>query len=166
MPALSSRIKLLLITIATFLLPTAASAQKVLRYSDHEPLGGMRTKFIKEVFFTAIEQESQGRLKIQDHWGGKVAGAYDALRIAGEGNAADMSIVVPEYTAKELPLHQIFKSFPTGPSGNRQLDFFRRVYAEVPEFAAELEKKQRGARIHRHRIPGCLFQYRATAWPG
>ena len=37
----------------------------------------------------------------------------------------------------ELPLHQIFKSFPEGPSGSRQIDFFRRVYAEVPNFPAE-----------------------------
>jgi len=47
---------------------------------------------------------------------------------------------VPEYTAKEMPLHQIFKSFPTGPSGARQVDFFLRVYADVPAFMAEIDK--------------------------
>jgi hypothetical protein len=54
--------KSLVMILALFLLPDTASAEKILRYSDHEPLGGMRTKFIKEVFFAAIEKESNGRL--------------------------------------------------------------------------------------------------------
>jgi TRAP-type C4-dicarboxylate transport system substrate-binding protein len=123
-----------------FLIPVTASAQTILRYSDHQPLDGMRTKFIKEVFFPAIEKESNGRLKIEDHWDGELARAYDALGMVGEGSVADMAIVVPEYTANELPLHQIFKSFPVGPSGEKQVSFFRRVYADVPEFSAEFRK--------------------------
>jgi TRAP-type C4-dicarboxylate transport system substrate-binding protein len=50
-----------------------------------------------------------------------------------------MAIVVPEYVAKELPLNQIFKSFPAGPAGDRQVAFFRQVYDQVPEFPAELK---------------------------
>lgn len=126
---------------AAFLLPAATSAQTILRYSDHEPLGGMRTKFIKDVFFTAIEKESNGRLKIEDSWDSKLATGYDALRVVGEGKVADMGIVVPEYTANDLPLHQIFKSFPAGPTGDRQVSFFRRVYSEIPALQAELRKK-------------------------
>ena len=131
-----------LLALATaLLLPATASAQTVLRYSDHEPLGGMRTKFIKEVFFAAIEEESNGRLKVKDHWDSALAASYDALRVVGEGSVADMGIVVPEYTANDLPLQQIFKSFPTGPSGAKQVAFFRRVYAEIPALGAELAKK-------------------------
>jgi TRAP-type C4-dicarboxylate transport system substrate-binding protein len=52
-----------------------------------------------------------------------------------------MAIVVPEYAPNDLPLHQIFKSFPTGPTGDRQLAFYRRVYAEIPAFPAELKRK-------------------------
>lgn len=114
---------------------------KILKYSDHEPFGGMRTKFIKEVFFTAIEKESNGRLKIEDHWGSELATGYDALRITGKEHNADMSIVVPEYAANNLPLHQIFKSFPKGPTGEKQVEFFREVYKEIPAFPAELEKE-------------------------
>ena len=122
------------------MLPATASAQKTLRYSDHEPLGGMRTKFIKDVFFAAIEKESNGRLKIEDRWDSVVSTGYDALRVLGDGKVTDMAIVVPEYSAKELPLHQLFKSFPAGPSGDRQVAFFRRAYAEIPAFTAELQK--------------------------
>ncbi len=119
---------------------TVSSSPRVLRFSDHEPLGGMRSRFLKDVLFPAIEAESEGRLKIEDHWDGEIAKAYDALAAVREGQVTDMATVVPEYTSKELPLHQIFKGFPTGPSGIRQIEFFQRVYAEVPAFSDELEK--------------------------
>jgi TRAP-type C4-dicarboxylate transport system substrate-binding protein len=131
---------LLLVAFAACLLPASAFAERMLRYSDHEPLGGMRTKFINEVFFPAIEKESNGRLRIEAHWGGELAQAYDALGAVAKGKVTDMATTVPEYTAKELPLHQIFKSFPVGPSGEQQVAFFRRVYRDVPEFSAELKK--------------------------
>ncbi len=115
-----------------------ASTAQTLAYSDHEPLGGMRTQFIQSVFFSAIEQESHGRLKIEAHWDGKLASGYAALQQVGNKGATDMAIVVPEYSPKALPLHQMFKSFPIGPTGDRQLAFFRRVYAEIPAFPAEL----------------------------
>ncbi|WP_312948461.1 TRAP transporter substrate-binding protein DctP [Superficieibacter sp.] len=124
------------------LLPfTGSAAEKILRYTDHEPYGGMRTQLIKNVFFAEIEKESQGRLKIEPHWNGETAISYDALATISDGSKADMGIVVPEYTAKQLPLHQIFKSFALGPDrGVKQVEFFRRVYAERPEFSAELAR--------------------------
>lgn len=116
----------------------AAPAVTVLRYSDHEPLGGMRTRFLKDVLFPAIERESAGRLRVEDHWNGELAIAYDALAAVGERRTVDLATVVPEYFAAKLPLHQLFKSFPTGPAGAQQVDFFQRAYAQAPGFAAEL----------------------------
>ena len=127
----------LLLTIS--LLPAAASATEILAYSDHEPLGGMRTRFINDVFFPAIEKESQGRLKIDAHWGGELNTSYEALGKVSMGDV-DMATVVPEYNAERLPLHQIFKSFPVGPAGAQQVAFFRHVYADIPALPAELKK--------------------------
>jgi TRAP-type C4-dicarboxylate transport system substrate-binding protein len=121
--------------------PGQVSGATVLRYTDHEPYGGMRTTLIKNVFFAAIEKESQGRLKIDAHWNGELSTSYAALSTLSEGKKADMGIVVPEYTPKELPLHQIFKGFPVGPAqGDRQAAFFQRVFKEVPAFNDELKK--------------------------
>lgn len=118
--------------------PGALAATTVLKYSDHEPFGGMRTRFIEEVFFKAIEKESKGRLKIEATWDGKLATGYDALKVVGDGSKVDMATVVPEYSAPQLPLHQLFKSYPVGPTGTRQVAFFRQVYEKVPAFPAEL----------------------------
>ena len=133
--------KILAVFLTMMLMPTTVSAVQILKYSDHEPLGGMRTSFIKNVFFTEIEKESHGRLKVDDHWNSELARSYDALGVVKEGKVADMAIVVPEYTAKEFPLQQIFKSFPVGPTGDKQVEFFRKAYATIPEFQAELAKQ-------------------------
>ncbi len=116
-----------------------AQSPRILKFSDHEPLGGMRTRFLKQTVFSAIARESKGRLKIEDHWDGEIAAAYDALGAVSRGTT-DIGTVVPEYTAKELPLHQIFKSFIKGPFGDRQIEFFNRIYSEVDEFAEEMDR--------------------------
>lgn len=114
--------------------------QTTLRYTDHEPYGNMRTRLIKQQFFSAIEKESQGRLKIDAHWNGEISASYDALSTLSLGERADIGIVVPEYTAQQLPRHQLFKSFPLGPGkGNAQVQFFHRVFKDYPQFAAELD---------------------------
>lgn len=116
-----------------------AKAPTILTYTDHQPLDGMRTRFLNEVFFPAIERESEGRLRVEAHWDGEIAAAYDGLGTVSAGERADMAVVVPEYTAKALPLHQIFKSFPVGPSGAEQVRRFRAIYDRIPEFGRELE---------------------------
>ena len=132
--------KYLAMLFAALLLPTTVSATQILTYSDHEPLGGMRTRFLNDVLFPAIEKESNGRLKIEAHWSGELSNSYDALRNVGNERKVDMATVVPEYTADALPLNQIFKSFPVGPASEQQVAFFRHVYADIPAFPAELEK--------------------------
>lgn len=77
---------------------------------------------------------------MDDRWDSKLATGHDALRVVGEGKVADMATVVPEYMAKDLPLHQIFKCFPLGPTGQKQVAFFRRAYADIAQSPAELEK--------------------------
>ena len=108
-------------------------------YSDHEPLGNMRTRFLNDVFFPAVEKESNGRIKINPHWNGEICISYENLNTIKDGTKAQISVVVPEYSMKELPLHQLFKSFPTGPTGQEQVNFFRCIYAEVPELSRELD---------------------------
>lgn len=101
----------------------------------------MRTQFIQEVFFKELEKVSEGRLKVESHWNAELATGYDALNKVGEGNGIDIAMVVPEYDAKKLPLHQLFKSYPLGPTGQAQVDFFRQVYQDIPEFKQELAQQ-------------------------
>nr|WP_318383398.1 TRAP transporter substrate-binding protein DctP [uncultured Enterobacter sp.] len=130
----------LTLILSALLLSPAAFAARTLTYSDHEPLNNMRTRFFNEVFFSEIEKASQGRLKVDAHWNGELSVSYNALETVRDGRAADMAVVVPEYTPDALPLHQIFKSFPLGPNtGDKQIAFFRQAYADIPALSAELD---------------------------
>lgn len=115
-----------------------AFAQTVLTYSDHEPYGNMRTRFINDVFFKNVETESNGRIKIEAHWGGEIATAHKEFE-AIEEKRTDLIVAVPEYNEKRLPLHQLFKSFLIGPSGNKQVETLRQIYQDIPELTAEYE---------------------------
>ena len=117
----------------------SAAAQTVLRYSDHEPYGNMRTRFINDVFFKHVEAESGGRIKIEPHWGGSIAKAHDELQAIAD-HKTDLIVAVPEYSLQQLPLHQLFKGFMTGPSGDAQVQALRRIYADIPELTAEYQK--------------------------
>ena len=69
-----NRIVLLMMLCTSML----AEAQ-VLTFTDHEPLGNMRTR-VTERFFRLVEQESEKRIRIDDHWNGEIASSYDARR--------------------------------------------------------------------------------------
>lgn len=118
------------------------SAEKIsLTYSDHEPFGNMRTKFLNDVFFKEIEKISSGNITVIPHWNGELGISYDALKNLQDGTQVQISTIVPEYFSKELPLHQIFKSFPAGPTGNEQVKFFSQIYNEIPELLNEIENQ-------------------------
>ena len=88
--------------------PMLAGAQ-TLTFTDHEPLGNMRTR-VTEQFFRLVEQESKGRIRINDHWNGELSSSYDAYETVCEGTKADMATVVPEYDSQRMPLHQLLVS--------------------------------------------------------
>lgn len=117
-----------------------AMAQTTLRYSDHEPLGNLRTRFIDTHFLAALERESKGRITVERHWNAEIATGYDALKTVAAGDKAELAVLVPEYAADALPLHQLFKSFATGRSGAAQVVLLQRAYRSIPELDAELDR--------------------------
>ena len=119
---------------------TASAADITLKYSDHDPLGGMRTNFVKETWLPEIEKQSGGKVKIQDFWGGALMGSKEVLKGIGDG-VTDLGFVYPGHYPAQLPAHSVFNLFPRGPmTFSDMAKLYRRVYEEVPEFKAELEK--------------------------
>jgi len=118
----------------------AAAADVTLKYSDHDPLGGMRTNFVKEVWLAEIEKQSGGKVKIQDFWGGALMSSREALKGVGAG-VSDMGFIFPGHYPGELPGHSIFNLFPRGPNNFETMAWlYRKAYDEVPEIKEELTK--------------------------
>jgi len=123
--------------LLSMLIVTSSLQAQTLTFTDHEPLGNMRTQ-VTERFFRLVEKESKGRIRIDDHWNGEISSSYDAYETVREGTKSDMATVVPEYNGERMPLHQLFKSFLSGPSGEAQVALIRKAYKTIPELTEEL----------------------------
>jgi len=119
---------------------TASAADVTLKYSDHDPLGGMRTQFAKDVWLAEIVKQSGDKVKIQDFWGGALMGSKEILKGIG-GGVTDMGFVFPGHYPGELVTHSVFSLFPRGPNKfTDMVKLYRAAYDEIPEFKAELKK--------------------------
>lgn len=117
-----------------------AFATTTLRYSDHDSPGGMRTKFVKDVWIPAIEAQSKGDIKVQALFGGALLGSSEALGGLSDG-VVDMAFIFPDFYPKQLLLNQVFKLFPIGPrTWKGQQWLYNKVFTTIPEFSAELTK--------------------------
>ena len=123
----------------SMLMVTASLQAQTLTFTDHEPLGNMRTQVTGQ-FFRLVERESKGRIRIDDHWNGEISSSYDAYETVREGTKADLATVVPEYDSQRMPLHQLFKSFLAGPSGEAQVALIGKAYKTIPELTEELHR--------------------------
>ena len=133
----------LALTAAVLLALGATSVQAAditLKYSDHDPLGGMRTNFLKNVWLPEIEKQTNGKVKIQDFWGGALFSSKEQLKGVGDG-VADMGFIYPGHYPGQLPAHSVFNLFPRGPQKFSDMaKLYKMVYDQVPEFKAELKK--------------------------
>jgi len=118
----------------------ATAADFELKYTDHDPLGGVRTDFVKNVFLPEIEKQSGGKIEVEDFWGGALMGSKEVLNGIGDG-VADFGYVYPGHYPRQLIAHSVYNLFPQGPKKFSDIvKLYRRIYDEVPELKEELAK--------------------------
>lgn len=118
----------------------AADKPIVIKYSDSDPPGGMRTDFLKNVWFPEIIKQTNGRVKIQDFWGSALLGPPEALKGVKDG-VADIAMIFADFYPKQLTIYQMFKLFPRSPSEWENIAWiYHKAFEEIPEFQAELEE--------------------------
>ncbi len=133
-------IPVILFILAMGLTTVCQAGAITIKYSDHDPPGGMRSGFITDVWFPEIITQTEGRVKIQDFWGGALLGSKEILKGIGDG-VTHMGFIYPGHYPGQLPAHTIFKLFPRGPAKfENMVWFYRKVYEEMPEFKAELKR--------------------------
>lgn len=119
--------------------PHHAFAAEV-KYSDHDPMGGMRPVFLRDVWFPEIEKQTGGALKVRSFFGGSLLKAKEALKGVSD-NVSQMSFSFPGHFPSQLMAHNIFALFPKGPEKfENQAWLWRAAYEQIPAFKAELDK--------------------------
>lgn len=120
------------------LLAGSTALADTVRYSDHDPLGGMRTQFVNDVWLPAVEEQSGGEFDVKPFFGGVLLGSKEALGGIGQG-VADLGFFYPGHYPERLVAHTIFPLFPRGPKAfEDQSWFYHQVYERVPAFREEL----------------------------
>ena len=116
------------------------SSGLTLNYSDHDPLGGMRTQFVQEVWLPEISRQSNDEIEVRDFWGGALLSSKEILKGVGDG-VADLGMVYPGHYPRQLVAHSVFSLFPRGPTDFADMiELYRRAYAEIPALADELRR--------------------------
>lgn len=116
----------------------SVSANTVITYSDHDPVGNMRSTFVSDVWLPKIEEASNNKIRVRKFFGGALFSSSESLRGVGDG-VADMGFVYPGHHPGALVAHSVFSLFPLGPdSYESQVWLYRQAYAEVPELVEEL----------------------------
>jgi TRAP-type C4-dicarboxylate transport system substrate-binding protein len=84
----------------------AASEKTVVwKYADYRPATGAGHKLISG-FFKELETRSDGRFKIQSHWGGELGGAKELLPTVGSG-VVDIAFTISLFYPGALPLSYV-----------------------------------------------------------
>jgi len=128
----------------------------LIKYSDHDPPGGMRTQFLKEVWLPEVVKQTGGKVKIHDFWGGALLSSKEILKGIGDG-VTNMGFVYPGHYPGQLVAFTIFKLFPRGPGKFQNMVwFYRKVYEEILGFKAELKKVNQMTLLFTAGLPGAF----------
>lgn len=111
-----------------------------LNYSDHDPPTGMRTEFLQEYWFPAIEEETEGKVQINPVFGGGLLTSSEALDGVREG-VADIGLIYPDNFAQRMFSYELLKLFPVAPDDfEGQYEIFNAAMTELPQFSEDLQK--------------------------
>lgn len=95
---------LTLAALAAFM-ATSASAQTVLRYADYGGNRGIRAEFVS-AYLDEVEQRSEGRIKIERHWGQSLLSAKEILDGIKNG-VTSIGTVTAGYTPEDMFAYRV-----------------------------------------------------------
>ncbi len=136
---LGSRIRLATAGVAMSFMATASLADEMLlRWAELGPPTGVRSEVVTWMA-EEIEARTEGRIKIEMHWGSSLVKRREMLRGVMIGTA-DIGTVNVSYHPAQLRTWGIFNTFMRGPSDPTTVTNLKRAaFDTVPTFREELE---------------------------
>lgn len=147
---------MLILSLVFFASAICQGQTVTIKYSDHDPPGGMRTDFVKRVWLPEIVKQTDGKVKIQDFWGGALLGSKEILKGIGD-NVTQIGFLYPGHYPAQLAAFTILKLFPRGPSKFENMVWlYRKIYEEIPEFKAEMKAANQMTLLFTAGLPGAF----------
>jgi TRAP-type C4-dicarboxylate transport system substrate-binding protein len=86
-------------------------------------------------WFAELEKRTNGRVKVEAHWGGEIAGLFDAYDTIFKGTA-DFGKILPTFFADKFPMDGAIIYGPVNQTNHRPTQFWLDLYNEFPEMQA------------------------------
>jgi len=93
-------------TVATTITATATATTVIkpitLVFTEFEPKNSFWDKEFAQPWFAELDKRTGGRIKVEAHWGGEIAGLFEAYDTIVKGTA-DMGKILPTMNAEKFP---------------------------------------------------------------
>lgn len=131
---------LMAIFCVVFLCSTSLMAKTItLTFATNNPPTGLKGD-AEQIFIEELEKASNGMIKVKPFWAGSLLNIKEMLKGISDG-IVDMGYVNVAYYPKKLTLNSGILLVDQGPVGyTNKINAFKRIYNEIPELTAEIEK--------------------------
>jgi len=110
-----------------------------LTFATNNPPTGLKGD-AEKIFIEELEKASNGKIKVKPFWAGSLLNIKEMLKGISDG-IVDMGYVNVAYYPKKLTLNSGILLVDQGPvSYTNKINAFKRIYNEIPELKAEIEK--------------------------
>jgi TRAP-type C4-dicarboxylate transport system substrate-binding protein len=108
-------------------------------FTDHEPPGSYWETQVQGPWINEIEERTNGRVKIEAHYGGELVGLFDVYDAVLKGTV-DMAKILPTMFADKFPMDGIIIFQPVNIKTYRAGQAWLDLYNKFPDMQAQYEK--------------------------
>jgi TRAP-type C4-dicarboxylate transport system substrate-binding protein len=105
-------------------------------FTEFEAANGFWDTEFAKPWFTELEKRTNGKVKVEAHWGGEIAGLFDAYDTIVKGTA-DFGKILPTFYADKFPMDGSIIYGPVNQTNHRPTQFWLDLYNEFPEMQAQ-----------------------------
>ena len=131
---------LLVLVLSLLVLPVLSSAATFrLTLADSTAPVGLRGEGVK-IFTEEVEKHTNGKVKVDVHWGGSLLKAKEILNGIQDG-IVDIGFINPNYYPQQMIATSAFALFPKGPKKfTNMYSFYKKSFEEIDEIKSEFKK--------------------------
>lgn len=118
--------------------PAPAPEPITLVFTSHEPPppNGTLAVNIFQRFFAELDKRTQGRVKIEAHWGGELVNMLDAYNAAAKGTV-DLANFMPSNSPDKFPMDDVTAFCSYDLVSNRYSRIYLELFQKYPEMQAQ-----------------------------